>query len=134
MQNVSDSNFFFNRYVTVQRNFNHIELNQSPSNQVDLNGEISSSGSLLLVPLSFVALSGLLLFLLQANLWKNFRNNLMPIKHLRKIPCANCQFFNSNPFLKCAVHPSKVLSPEARDCSDFSPQDKKPSSDSSDEF
>jgi hypothetical protein len=36
-----------------------------------------------------------------------------------KIPCANCRFFNSNPYLKCAVHPSKAFSKQAFDCLDY---------------
>lgn len=38
--------------------------------------------------------------------------------------CENCRFFNNNPYIKCAIHPSKVLSAQARDCADYSPRSK----------
>lgn len=36
-----------------------------------------------------------------------------------KIPCANCRYFNSNPYLKCALHPTKAFSKKAFDCLDY---------------
>lgn len=35
-----------------------------------------------------------------------------------RIPCSRCRFFNPSPHLKCAVHPTKVLTPKAINCSD----------------
>ncbi len=34
-------------------------------------------------------------------------------------PCRNCRYFNSNYHLKCAVHPSSVLTEKAMDCRDY---------------
>jgi hypothetical protein len=42
-----------------------------------------------------------------------------PVKYFSQVPCRKCRFFSSNPYLRCAVHPSIVLKPEARDCSDY---------------
>jgi hypothetical protein len=36
-----------------------------------------------------------------------------------RIPCKRCQFYSSNFYLQCAVHPSKVLKPESADCPDY---------------
>lgn len=36
-----------------------------------------------------------------------------------QIPCYHCRYFQENPYLKCAVNPSKVLTLEAMDCLDF---------------
>lgn len=36
------------------------------------------------------------------------------------VPCHKCQYFSHNSYLKCAVNPSKVLQPEAKDCADYS--------------
>ena len=33
--------------------------------------------------------------------------------------CTNCRFFDSNSYLKCAVHPTKVLKKEAQECLDY---------------
>lgn len=35
-------------------------------------------------------------------------------------PCKNCQFFQNNTHLNCAVHPTRVLTEEACDCPDYS--------------
>lgn len=48
-----------------------------------------------------------------ANSKKSFNN-------FNSIPCTKCQFFHNNSHLKCAVHPSKVLRSEAKDCLDYS--------------
>jgi hypothetical protein len=39
-------------------------------------------------------------------------------KHL--IPCNKCRYFSSNAYVRCAVHPSRAMTPEAIDCSDYS--------------
>ncbi len=36
------------------------------------------------------------------------------------IPCTKCKYFHNNYHLKCAVNPSKVLQPEAKECLDYS--------------
>ncbi|MGB7441512.1 MAG: hypothetical protein WA919_10620 [Coleofasciculaceae cyanobacterium] len=41
------------------------------------------------------------------------------LKLTRQIPCYNCRFFNNNAYLKCAVHPSTVLSIVAKNCPDY---------------
>jgi hypothetical protein len=44
-----------------------------------------------------------------------------PIKssEKEKLPCRDCQYFNSNYHLKCAVRPSDVLTERAIDCRDL---------------
>lgn len=39
-----------------------------------------------------------------------------------KVPCRKCYFFNNNGYLKCAVHPNKVLTKNAEDCHDYQPK------------
>lgn len=36
-----------------------------------------------------------------------------------RIICSHCQYFNNNQFLKCALHPSAVLTEQAVDCTDY---------------
>ena len=36
-----------------------------------------------------------------------------------KLPCRNCQYFNSNYYIKCAVNPNSVLTDRAADCRDY---------------
>jgi hypothetical protein len=36
-----------------------------------------------------------------------------------RIICSRCQYFNNNNFLKCALHPARVLTEQAIDCIDY---------------
>ncbi len=78
-------------------------------------------GALLLVPLSF-ALIWAIVVLLVADLpkltWNNLKLNRTP-----KVPCRNCRYFSSNPYLKCAIHPTVALTDNATDCKDFQAQE-----------
>ncbi|MBD2532141.1 hypothetical protein H6G97_22180 [Nostoc flagelliforme FACHB-838] len=49
---------------------------------------------------------------------------IFSISHLHKVPCKNCRFYSSNYYLKCAVNPSVVLTEEAKNCSEYSPNKK----------
>jgi hypothetical protein len=40
--------------------------------------------------------------------------------NFNSIPCTKCKYFHNNYHLKCAVNPSKVLQPEAKECLDYS--------------
>ena len=44
---------------------------------------------------------------------------------LEQVPCRNCRFFSLNQYLKCAVHPSVVMTKQAIDCPDYCPKDSK---------
>ncbi|MEH2294583.1 hypothetical protein [Nostoc sp.] len=47
------------------------------------------------------------------------KDEIVSIKHFQQHPCKNCQFFNNNHYLKCAVNPANVLTKEALNCSDY---------------
>ncbi len=38
-------------------------------------------------------------------------------------PCRNCQFYDRNPYLKCAVHPNRVFTKQAINCVDYCNKD-----------
>ncbi|MEH2108753.1 hypothetical protein [Nostoc sp.] len=50
------------------------------------------------------------------------KDEIVSIKHVQQHPCKNCQFFNNNYFLKCAVNPAIALTKQALNCSDYSPK------------
>lgn len=77
------------------------------------------SGGILFIPFSFVMVAWALVFLSRLEFWKTFGNRAKTTKPCCKSPCLDCRFFQNNPYLKCAVHPSKVLSTEAKDCPDY---------------
>jgi hypothetical protein len=55
---------------------------------------------------------------------KRVQQHLFSLKPPRKSLCHQCQYFGHNAYLKCTVHPSTVLTEQALDCSDYSPNSK----------
>jgi hypothetical protein len=80
-------------------------------------------GALYLLPLCMVTVWVITLLTI-SSFWKIAREGLLTAKHLHQVPCRNCRFFESNPYLKCAVHPSLALTEQAFNCSDYCPQNK----------
>jgi hypothetical protein len=49
----------------------------------------------------------------------NRKQNSFRVNLPDKIACSDCKYFNSNHFLKCALHPVTVLTEQAVDCIDY---------------
>ncbi len=123
---------FLNRDAVSERNFNRADLSETflskapvseaPLREAPINGVTVPDQGLVLVPICFVLLGWLLVLLVRLHLWKTVRNRVDTVKSFEKIPCLNCQFFKNNPYLKCAIHPSTVLSAEALNCPDYWPE------------
>jgi hypothetical protein len=60
-----------------------------------------------------------IVLLVIAGLFSATKEGVKQVKHLHRIPCADCQFFTNSYYLKCPVHPSTALSEEAIGCRDF---------------
>ncbi len=73
--------------------------------------------SLFLLIIWFLMVWEIITFPFFRELLKSCRQNLPAVK-ASKLPCCNCQFFNKNPYLKCAVHPTIVMTEAAIDCPD----------------
>ena len=43
----------------------------------------------------------------------------LSIQRFTQIPCRDCRFLANNQYLNCAVHPSKVLTAQAVNCTDY---------------
>lgn len=83
---------------------------------------ITPSASLLLPGLMVAAL--MLVFVRWAEARKSSPSGRASgMKRCQQSPCTNCRFFQNNFYLKCAVHPHKVMSTEAKDCPDYWPKD-----------
>jgi hypothetical protein len=70
--------------------------------------------------LSLVGLAIFLLLLLP--MFKMiFHSKKVPVtvRQTDRVPCKHCRFYSSNPILQCAIHPSKVLTPDAIHCPDY---------------
>ncbi len=74
--------------------------------------------------LSFVALVSLIAISITIWLWRSRfpkvsgdRSN--HFENYTQSQFTKCRFFDNNSYLKCAVHPTKVLREEAKNCSDY---------------
>jgi hypothetical protein len=117
-----------NQPTLKETHFHRANLSEVSSTQIPV-GETTPpevtvpNTPLLLIPMSFIGISWAVMFLMQFNFnfSKPFSKNLKTIKNFHQIPCSSCRFFKNNPYLKCAVHPLKVSSAEAINCSDYKP-------------
>ncbi|MUL39251.1 hypothetical protein [Gloeocapsopsis dulcis] len=111
--------------LLAERNFSNLtytEINQNtaPPNQVNIPNTSAFWGSLGLLTGGVIFLSML------SKLRKQKQSDIViNLQQLNKIPCSNCRFFSSNPYLKCAVNPTIALTEEAINCTDYCPQAKK---------
>ncbi len=86
----------------------------------NLDGATTLDPALLLIPIFFLAMSGVIIFHKLKSLHQSHKDN-----SLHQLPCHNCRYFSNNNYFKCAVHPSTVLTEEAMNCRDYHPQDRK---------
>ncbi|HBB33557.1 MAG TPA: hypothetical protein DDZ80_31460 [Cyanobacteria bacterium UBA8803] len=115
--------FFSNQDATEYQDWNSTEISIPPSQGAASQAELLHSTEMLLLPIGCLVLSCLFLLMLRLDVRKARPNKLTFIKDFKKVSCSRCKFFDSNPYIKCAVHPSKVLSAEARDCPDYCPKE-----------
>lgn len=59
------------------------------------------------------------IFILKFGLQKVIEKKPNEIRSYSKIACRKCYFFNKNRYLRCAVHPDKVLTDRAENCRDY---------------
>lgn len=105
-----------------QSQLSEIQVDNAPPNN---NGNIPDHIFMVWGPIGLI-LSWAALFLMLSKRGRIARNEIaVNIKSLNQIPCKNCKFFANNPHLKCAIHPSLVLTEKAIDCSDYCQRDRK---------
>lgn len=113
-----------NRATLEETNFQRADLSEVSSSQAPLtettpNEVTVPNAQFSLIPVYLIAISWIVSLVMRLNFRKSFGDNLDTIKHLHQIPCSSCRFFKNDPYLKCAVHPLKVSSTEAINCSDY---------------
>lgn len=116
------ANQFLTQNPTPERILYTEDPNETNSHGLPPNKTPFLGENFLLIPIGLFAIAWGILLLTQLDLWKNLRHRITSVKHSHQIPCSNCQFFNRNPYLKCAIHPSKALNEEAIDCADYCPK------------
>ncbi|KAM3112467.1 hypothetical protein [Phormidesmis sp. 146-33] len=91
--------------------------------------EVSSSvanqdAAMVMIPICFVAVWAAVVCVI-SNTWKVNRKDVETNKLTAQSPCKKCRFFNSNPYVKCAVNPSLAMTTAAKDCTDYQPKERK---------
>lgn len=106
---------------TAQKKILHeIKLSDTPPKPHSFN---TTDFLMLLGPVSFI-MGWAVLFVMLSKVGRSARDEIFTsIKHLQRVPCRNCRFFGNNPYLKCAINPSIVLTEQALECSDYQPCD-----------
>jgi hypothetical protein len=107
--------------------------NQSTQSDTPIIGDTPSNQGLWLFPTglaiiaSFLATTLIVVWLKRLQYWKNLNDPLTPqaTDCFHQTACYQCKFFNNNPYLKCAVNPSTVLTAEAKNCPDYQPRPQK---------
>lgn len=99
-----------------------LESNTLPLTEAPINWIIKPKGEILLVPACFLIITFSLLLARRIGLYKITNKQSEKIHKTHDFPCLNCNFFKDEPYLKCAVHPDKVLKKEAKNCADYCPK------------
>ncbi|ERT09054.1 hypothetical protein M595_1012 [Lyngbya aestuarii BL J] len=105
-------------------------VQEVPLSKESVNQTSASQQGIGLVYLAsgFLGIAFIVVLIKQLQARKLIRSQLSISKPFQKIPCTNCQYFNGNVYLKCAVQPSLVMSEQAKDCTDYQPFDRHKSS------
>jgi hypothetical protein len=110
---------FSTQVVLTQKN-ESTAVHESQRQGAELDIAIKNEG-LLLVEMSILTGLGCLLLAYlglskKLSLLKSFHQ---PSLQNPPIACKSCRFYSPNFYVQCAVHPSKVMKPEAVSCSDY---------------
>ena len=102
--------------IITQASTREISPNIPPSREVT-----TIQVGLAIIPVAFIVTLAFIFFK-QVKYRKNLYTQVVNLKRFSSIPCRECQFFDNNQQLPCAVQPAVVLSEEAVNCSDYAPK------------
>ena len=81
-----------------------------------------SSATLINTPSLLAFGFGIILVVASYNYLVKIIKSAVYVKSASKFPCNRCRYFNNNYYIKCAVHPSNVLTERSFDCRDYQEQ------------
>lgn len=103
--------------------FSEVSADSNPSTVLFFDSDAAFNASLVLFSIfTITLLSSGVNFFKKARVQKKSDSQLSKLQSFQKIPCSKCRYFNSNPYLKCAVNPSVVLKDEAINCPEYHPK------------
>jgi hypothetical protein len=94
-----------------------INTKPSPNNSLDIP-DIAIS----LTPIGLV-FSWVIFFIILRKVRTILEDKMVTtVKGSHQLPCKKCKFYANNHYLKCAVNPEIVMTEEAKDCCEYSPE------------
>ncbi len=132
------NSYFFRRYILTENSFNQTTWeaevvratdNNTTKPQIDFVPYVP----LLFAPIFFVIVWAIAAFIVPSDVRKFPQNDKVTSSRFKQVPCKNCQFFQDNHYLNCAVHPTVVLTKQALNCSDYLPNSSINESESTDD-
>jgi hypothetical protein len=108
--------------LAANKNIHQVNQNELKQEKAQSDGLNVPDIAIFFTPVSFI-FSWIFFFLILQKI-RTFLDNkiVFTVKDLHQVPCKNCRFYSNNHYLKCAVQPSIVLTIEAINCSEYSPQ------------
>ncbi|AUS99208.1 hypothetical protein CLI64_01695 [Nostoc sp. CENA543] len=105
------------------RNTNEIQSQSSPAYAIGVP-EIAIS----LTPIGLI-FSWIVFFIMLRKIRTILEDKMViSVRGSHRLPCQKCKFYSNNHYLKCAVNPGIVMTEEAKECSDYSPEKEKKNS------
>ena len=120
----SEDIFRHQKLATAETNFTSIVVSEVEPERVKTEN-IENKPIVSNLSLGIVLLSCIICFIMMSKSWVAAQEDLeemIEISSFSQSPCRKCRFFSNNPFLKCAVHPTIVLTKEANNCTDYNPR------------
>jgi hypothetical protein len=103
-----------------------LSIQPSDSSSLGPNGDPISSGiDPVLLTMIALIFSSTIALLMGTMTWAYHRKSRQKDAYLRLIrpsPCQRCQYFYPHTPLKCAIHPSTVMTEASDDCRDYMPK------------
>ena len=116
---MSDRNFFGKH--TLLEKTDRIALNETQPVKEKLENsflqENNADTNFLVIIFSLLLIGCRFLWL--SSKFKSTHKSSLSTRRFSQVPCRKCKFLANNQYLKCAVHPSKVLTAQAVNCTDY---------------
>lgn len=117
----SEDVFKYQKLAIAETHFTSIVISEVDSERVKTE-KVENKPIVANLSLGIVLLSCIICFIMLSKSWAATQEDLEDIiesSSFSQSPCRKCRFFSNNPFLKCTVHPTIVLTKEANNCTDY---------------
>lgn len=120
----SEDVFKHQRLAAAETHFKSIVVSEVESERVKTE-KAENKPIVTNLSLGIVLLICIICFIMLSKSWAATQEDLEDIietASFSQSPCRKCLFFSNNLYLKCAVHPTIVLTKEASNCRDYNPK------------